>query len=323
MSPRTKAILKRAIPIAFYTLLVGFLVFYLTTIDWTVLAGIDINWWLVAAATAASLAFRYWGVMIWFFLLKRLGATGLTGKYVSLTFVYAKSWLGRYIPGAATWILGKVYFASQHGISRGRLAVSGVLEGALQIVATLGLAIAVLLIDSRTQTFGPWFTVALIAALAACVLAIVPRVFEFLLNIALRVFRRPKVDRELMPSGATIVWSALMYLGGAIIAGFSYYLISAALYPAIEPADIIFIVGATSLASAVSMLAVFAPGGLGVREGVLGLLLALVVPGEIALVIVVVTRVWSVAVDGVFFLLAGGTNLIAGRRGTEEVPVKP
>ena len=315
MSPRLKGFLKRAIPIAFYTLLVGFLAYYISTIDWAILADIDINWWLVAAATLVSLSFRYWGVMIWFFLLKRLGATGLRGKYVSLTFVYAKSWLGRYIPGAATWILGKVYFASQHGVSRGRLAVSGILEGALQIVATLGLAIVVLLIDPRTHTFGPWFTVLLVAALAACVIAIVPRVFEFLLNIALRIFRRPKVDRDLMPSGLTIVWSALFYLGGAIIAGVSYYLISAALYPAIEPADVIFIVGATSLASAVSMLAIFAPGGLGVREGVLGLLLALVVPGEIALVIVVVTRVWSVAVDGIFFLVAGATNLIARRRG--------
>ena len=319
MSPRTKAFLKRAIPITFYALLVGFLVIYITTIDWTVLSGIDINWLLVAAATAVSLSFRYWGVMIWFFLLKRLGATGLSGKYVSLTFIYAKSWLGRYIPGAATWILGKVYFASQHGVSRGRLAVSGILEGALQIVATLGLAITVLLIDPRTQTFGPWFTVALVGALAACVIAIVPRVFEFLLNIALRIFRRPKVDRELMPSGMTIVWSALLYLGGAIIAGVSYYLISAALYPSIEPKDVIFIVGATSLASAASMLAVFAPGGLGVREGVLGLLLALVVPGEIALVIVVVTRVWSVAVDGIFFLVTGGTNLVFRGRDTDEV----
>lgn len=319
MSPRTKAFLKRAIPITFYALLVGFLGIYITTIDWTVLSGIDINWLLVAAATAVSLSFRYWGVMIWFFLLKRLGATGLSGKYVSLTFIYAKSWLGRYIPGAATWILGKVYFASQHGVSRGRLAVSGILEGALQIVATLGLAITVLLIDPRTQTFGPWFTVALVGALAACVIAIVPRVFEFLLNIALRIFRRPKVDRELMPSGMTIVWSALLYLGGAIIAGVSYYLISAALYPSIEPKDVIFIVGATSLASAASMLAVFAPGGLGVREGVLGLLLALVVPGEIALVIVVVTRVWSVAVDGIFFLVTGGTNLVFRGRDTDEV----
>lgn len=319
MSPRTKAFLKRAIPITFYALLVGFLAIYITTIDWTVLSGIDINWLLVAAATAVSLSFRYWGVMIWFFLLKRLGATGLSGKYVSLTFIYAKSWLGRYIPGAATWILGKVYFASQHGVSRGRLAVSGILEGALQIVATLGLAITVLLIDPRTQTFGPWFTVALVGALAACVIAIVPRVFEFLLNIALRIFRRPKVDRELMPSGMTIVWSALLYLGGAIIAGVSYYLISAALYPSIEPKDVIFIVGATSLASAASMLAVFAPGGLGVREGVLGLLLALVVPGEIALVIVVVTRVWSVAVDGIFFLVTGGTNLVFRGRDTDEV----
>lgn len=325
MSPRTKAFLQKAIPITFYVLLAIFLGIYVSTIDWSVISTITVNWWLLAAATAASLAFRYWGVMIWFFLLRRLGAPSLRGMRIALSYVYAKSWLGRYIPGAATWILGKVYFASQLGVSRGRLAVSGLLEGALQIVATLALAIAVLLLDPRTQALGPTFMVLMVVALVGCVVAIIPRVFEFAINLALRIIRKPKVDRELMPSGGTIVASAFMYVGGALIAGLSYYLFAAALYPKIEPTDIVFIVGATSLASAVSMLAVFIPGGLGVREGVLGVLLALVVPGPIALVIVVVTRLWSIAVDGIFFVVALVTKLIADRRrgGAAEEVVAP
>ena len=66
------------------------------------------------------------------------------------------------------------------------------------------------------------------------------------------------------------------------------------------------------------MLAVFAPGGLGVREGVQALLLALVMPVPIALVVVVVTRVWSLAVDGLFLLCAAAPTWFRRDRPTDD-----
>jgi glycosyltransferase 2 family protein len=319
VTPHTRKLLSRAVPIVFYAALIVFLGFYISGIDWSSLADISINWWLAVSATVVSLSFRYWGVMIWFFLLGRLGATGLAGKYTSLTQIYAKSWLGRYIPGAATWIVGKVYFASKHGISRGRLAVSGLLEGGLQIVTTLAVALLLLLIDPRTiAAVGTWGVVAMVGAFLVCVLALVPRIFEALVNLALRILRRPKLDRELLPTTATILLSSLLYLGGALLAGFSYYLISASIYPGIKPTDIAFIVGVTSLASAASMLAIFAPGGVGVREGIMLVLLAIVMPHAVVVVLVVLTRVWSIAVDGLFFGVTTVTNAIVNRRSTSE-----
>ncbi|CAN5577418.1 hypothetical protein BH09ACT4_BH09ACT4_01620 [soil metagenome] len=314
MSPRARKVLGRLIPIVFYTALVVFLAFYLSGIDWAVLNGIDISWGFLVIATVLSLGFRYWGVGIWFFLLRRLGAGSLRGQRIALAFVYAKSWLGRYIPGAATWILGKIYFASKLGVSRSKLAVSGLLEGGLQIVATLAFAILVLLIDPRTLSLGWGFGVGMAAALLVCVIALIPPVFRRIVNRALRLARREPLPASAFPTVSTLLISVALYLGGALLAGASYFFIAAAIYPEIDAADALFVIGATSLASALSMLAVFAPGGLGVREGVLGLLLAFVVPGEIALVIVVVTRVWSFVVDGLFFAVAGITQQIAGRK---------
>lgn len=196
MSPTTKKVLRRAAPIVFYVLLALFLFLYVRSVDWGQLAGIRWNWWWVAVATAISLGFRYWGVGIWFFLLRRLGATGLQGSGVALTFVYAKSWMGRYIPGAATWIIGKVYFASKHGVSRARLGVSGLLEGALQIAATLALALVLLLIDPRTHELDPWIIVLMVIAFVGCVVCLVPKVFVFLISTALRILRRPPLDAD-------------------------------------------------------------------------------------------------------------------------------
>ena len=313
MTPRTKKILGRAIPIAFYVLLAVFLVLYIRGIDWNQLGKAHFNVGFLLIATVLSLGFRYWGVGIWFFLLRRLGAGSLRGKYVQLSYVYAKSWLGRYIPGAATWIVGKVYFASKLGISRARLGVSGLLEGALQIAATLAIGLLLVLVDPRTNALPIGYRVGIIVAFVLCVIALIPPVFERIVNVALRIIRRPPLDKELFPSAATMLASAGLYVGGAIIAGVSYYFISASIYPGIKPVDILFVVGVTSLASAASMLAIFSPGGLGVREIILGVLLSVVMPGEIAALVVVVTRVWSIAVDALFFAVTGATMLILKR----------
>lgn len=93
--------------------------------------------------------------------------------------------------------------------------------------------------------------------------------------------------------------------------------------------QVFFVMGASSLAGAVSMLAVFAPGGIGVREGVQIALLSVVMPTEFALVVAVATRLHSVLVDLAFYG-AARTVLIRARRrrrtsaaGTTDTPDAP
>lgn len=103
-----------------------------------------------------------------------------------------------------------------------------------------------------------------------------------------------------------------------MLSGTAYYFITLGVYPSLKLTDAAFVIGAASMASAISMLAVFAPGGLGVREGVQALLLALVMPAPIALVVVVVTRVWSLAVDGLFLLCAAAPTWFRRNRPTDD-----
>ncbi|MDX2377018.1 flippase-like domain-containing protein [Microbacterium sp. LRZ72] len=296
--------LHRAIPILFYALLAVFLVFALVTIDWSQLSSLQLTWWPLIAATILSLLFRYLGVFIWLRLLYRLGGRGLRGHYRELTYIYAKSWLGRYIPGAATWILGKIYFAGRHGVPRSKLAVSGVLEGALQIVATLVVGIALIAFDARAASVAPWLRWAMVGALILGLVALLPPVFRRLLRTAFRLMRRGTPAEALLPRWGTMAEATGLYVVGALVTGASYYLVVISAYPDVPLGDALYVIGAASLASAISMLAVFAPGGLGVREGALALLLAVVVPPAIAAVLVVFLRLWSIAVDLIFFAVA-------------------
>ncbi|HSX15543.1 MAG TPA: hypothetical protein VLF40_02025, partial [Candidatus Saccharimonadales bacterium] len=108
----------------------------------------------------------------------------------------------------------------------------------------------------------------------------------------------------------TVFQGATLYLADAIINGLSLFFIAKAVDPSLAYSNIIFAMGAGSLAGAASMLAIFAPSGLGVREGIQLVLFSLIMPKELALAVTIITRLWSVGVDFAFF---GLSRLIAGK----------
>ncbi|MBX3090965.1 MAG: flippase-like domain-containing protein [Cryobacterium sp.] len=309
--PRKRITLSQIVQIAFAILVVVFIAIYLSKIDWASLENLTLNWVWLVLATVLALVFRYWGAGIWLFLLERLGAFGIRYAWIELSYVYAKAWLGRYLLGAGTWILGKVYFASQHGISKAKLAVSGLLEGALQLIATLIVGIGLLLLDPRLGALGSGAAIVSIIALICGVIALIPIVFRFGVRTLYRIVRRRTIQTEDLPDGRTIVSGGLLYLVATLITGVSYFFIAQAVYADLRWSDLLYVVGASSVAAAVSLLAVFSPGGIGVREGVQVLFFSALMPVEAAVIVSVLMRVWSLAVDGLFFGLAAAVRGLA------------
>lgn len=310
--------LRQIIQVAFTVAVVVFITVYLVRIDWGSLQNLTLSWIPLLVASLIALLYRYWGAGIWLYLLERLGAGSLRRSWPELAYVYAKAWLGRYILGAGTWILGKVYFASQHGISKSKLAISGLLEGGLQLLATLIVGLAFLLVDPRLAEFGGGITVVAIVALVASIVALLPPVFDFGMRLVFRLFRRRPVAAADLPNWRTTGTSAGLYIAGTLISGCSYFFIAQAVYSDLGWEHFLYIVGTSSVAAAVSLLAVFAPGGIGVREGVQVAFFSAIMPIESAVVISVIMRLWSVAVDGAFFGTAVAWRALAARRGSVE-----
>jgi uncharacterized membrane protein YbhN (UPF0104 family) len=255
------------------------------------------------AATAASIAVRYWFAAIWMFLLRGLKAN-LSGQERELFLVYAKSWLGRYIPGGATWILGKIYFATKLGISKAKLGISSFLEGALQIIVVLISAAGMLAVDPHVQKLGRGWVWALLAAAVVGLIVVYPAVFNRVIQFGYGKVRKQQLDTEHLPDNATIGKGILAFLVSSVLSGLSFYFVAAAVDPALDVSSVLFIIGASNLASALSMLAVFAPAGLGVREGVQLAMLLLVMSPEQALVATVLMRLWSIVMDALFVAVA-------------------
>lgn len=292
---------KKLIPAIFYALVVIFAALYLSKIDWAGLANIEIDWVWLTVATLVSIAARLWFAQIWLFLLKRLGAN-LTGNHANLYVVYSKAWLGRYIPGGAAWILGKIYFANKLGVSKTKLAISSFLEGALQIIVVLVSAAALLAFDPRVSQFGPLWVWGLTAISIVGLLAVYPPIFNRMVQFGYGKVRKKRLDAADLPNNKTIALGILAFAGSAMISGLSFFFIAKTLAPSLSFNEMFFVIGTSNLASALSMLAVFAPAGLGVREAVQLATLLLIVDPVTAVAITVFMRLWSIVMDLVFYL---------------------
>lgn len=305
--------LRPLITIAFYVGLAIFLTLYLLNIDYTAFADLtlDVRFLLVAAVLA--LGFRYWQTFIWITVLRGLGAREVR-MTAELTNVYAKSWLGRYIPGTAPWILGKIYFASQHGVSKSKLAVGSVLEGAIQVAVLLATSSILLLLDPRLDVLPAAVTIAMVAVVVGAVIGLLPPVFNWLMSLVFRVLRRGSLAAENRADWRTILIASGQYVTGAALSGLSLFFVVKAIYPTLAWSDALFVIASGNLAGAASMVAVFAPGGIGVREGIQLVLLNVIVPGAIAIVAVVFTRLWGITMDLIFFGLARVSVAVARRR---------
>lgn len=293
--------LKRFITPIFIILIILFFILYLKDIDYRAFSGLEFSWLPLLVGSLISLLFRYWGVFIWRTILSDLGARSLP-SFTALSDVYARAWMARYIPGTVTWIAGKIYMANKLGISKSRLAVSSILEAGVQIVATLSLSLLILALDPRLDVVGDQIKLLLITLAVGSMIVLLPPVLNRALSTIFRFVRKKAPYGELQTNARATLRSYVLYVIGAFIAGSSYYLLSVALYPQVGLESYWFIVGTFTLAGALGMATPFVPSGLGVREGVQLVLLSLIMPKEIALAITVFSRLWSAAIDVLFYI---------------------
>lgn len=288
----------------FYLLVALFLILYTQSLDWRSIANLEIQWLFIAVATVLGLVTRFWFARIWIFFLTNSGAKFSREITLELYSVYAKSWLGRYIPGSVAWVLGKVYFASKLGISKTRLAISSFIEAVLQIVTVLLTASVLLALDPRSyQLAGNWIWLVLVFAILGLI-AILPPVLRVYAGKAYELMRKVKLDESLIPKNAVLGRGILYFVVSSMLSGLAFYFVALSIAPEIGIKELLFVLAASNLASAVSMVAVFAPAGVGVREAIQIAALLFVMSPEQALAATILMRVLSIFWDGMFLGLA-------------------
>lgn len=296
--------MRRALGFAFYLVVALFLFFYAQTLDFSSLEGVSLNVGFLLIATVLALGVRFWFSRIWAFFLTSLGVELSKQDRKELDLVYAKAWLGRYVPGSLVWVAGKVYFASKLGISKTKLAVSSYLEALIQLATTLFLAVLLIVLDPITRELAAQAFWLLILLLALGAIALIPRVLAWYAGLGYKLLKKAPLDPGSIPSARVILQGSLRFTLSALVAGLAFYFVLLAVAPQLGLKNLVYVLALTAIANALSMVAVFAPAGVGVREGVLIAGLALIIDPSVALIAALLMRVMSIVWDGLFFAVA-------------------
>ncbi|MEO8784789.1 MAG: lysylphosphatidylglycerol synthase domain-containing protein [Candidatus Saccharimonadales bacterium] len=294
---------KQLLAAVLFVIIVVFLVLYLRGTDFEQLRDIRINWYWMGWSVLVALIFRYLMVVIWRVILRALGAPRLP-SFRLMTDIYAKSWLARYIPGTVPWIAGKIVMAASYGISKSRLTVSSLLEAGMQVASAVVVSLVLIGFSPRISSIPLVLRVLLVAASAAGLVVLSPPIFNRLLTLAHKLFRKGDPHVELKINGSAVWRSFSWFVLATFINGAACFLLIHALVPSLPGNLFLYVVGAFALAGAIGMATPLLPSGIGVRDGALLVLLSAVFPRDIALAVTVISRVWQIAADLIFFAIA-------------------
>ena len=135
-------------------------------------------------------------------------------------------------------------------------------------------------------------------------LSLYPKFLQMILNWILRLFRRGPVVLSI--SYRDISWILLVCILSWAIGGIGFWIFVNSIFP-VSFRYILFLTGAMALSSILGLIALFAPSGLGVREGALVYLLSYLMPGGVAVIISILTRIWMTLIEmgliGMVYLL--------------------
>jgi uncharacterized membrane protein YbhN (UPF0104 family) len=300
------------------TIAVTYLLFRSLRISWSEIGALDTESWRprpipFVASLLVLLAVLVYAVRLWLAMVRSLGGPALPLGDAVRIFYLAN--LGRYVPGKVWQLAGLAYLAGKRGVSLPVATSSAVLGqifslGAAATVAAVGLVLGVG--SGYPREVVPW---ALALLVLVAVGTLVPAALRLGLRIAFRLSGKgqgaPEIDGWF---GAR--WLGLylpVWLGYGIAFGLLW-----ASFPALPPVFWPGAIGGFAAAYFLGYAALFAPAGVGVREGAMAVLLTPWAGAAAAAVLAVIARIWMTVGELVPLSVAGGAWALARLRNDPE-----
>lgn len=242
----------------------------------------------------------------WFFLRAWIWAQLVHEMHEKLPYwpafrVFMISEVARYVPGKIWQYVTRIYLAQRYHIPPALTLTSALIELLLIMVAAGGVALAnaAKVVPQFEEQYRPFFVVGLAAAL----ILVHPRLLKIWSKILARFLRQDWIPFDVRYSHLVMILMASVLTWVLSGIGFAYFVQS--LSPSAEErtVQLVTIYAASWL---VGLLAVMVPAGVGVREGTMTVLLAVIMPHPTAAVIAIAARLWVTALE---LLLLGAARL--------------
>lgn len=272
--------------------------------DFEALREITISFTIVAVAALLGIINRFWMAGVFYLSLgpspREKSRWPLFWVTVS---VFGKAWMSRYLPVKGAWVAHRLILARTLSVTKTQMATSTALETITQLSGMAIVAAGFLSLNSDLLP-GSFSSEIVLFLGPAMLLALGSRP---VLGLGLRLLSKIRgfdPGSVVMPGFRIYLAVASAQIFTALLSGFATVLIVVAIYGPISLGHAAFVIGLTAVANLTSVLAFFAPVGIGVREAILIAGLQDIVSLEVALAVAVVSRLWSVVVDLLFFGLS-------------------
>lgn len=267
---------------------------------------LEVSYWRVIASFGVlGVLFLIYGLM-WKYILSRFGYRLTFSRSMRIWFL---SQAGRYIPGKVWFALGRIYLCERSGIPRGVAAVAIAYELSLVLAS----ALVVFGIASVCVPVVGFMSYAMGTALIVVILLVShPGVLRWIIR------RFSKISADFNVKYTDTLKIFVIYILCWVVYGIGFYLVSTAFrIPARLPdfkvttslEALIAMIGINSVSWAGGLLSVITPAGLGVREGISGMLLLNLVEKPYPVLIPLIARLWvtiaEIATIGVVLLRRG------------------
>lgn len=211
-------------------------------------------------------------------------------SYPRVFLSFTSSIFGKYVPGKIWGMIIRMRVKPAPDISKTDVVLSSVLEGVM--ITASGFLVGLIAILRYFSANYVW----ILTCSAVAILTVIflhPKIFYFFMNRLLS-----KLGKPIFPPKDRVSYAKMLALLGFsvfswMIAGLGFFTFLHAFYP-LEWTHLIDIASIAGFSFAVGNVAFFAPGGFGVREGVLLIFLSSFMPESAAVLLALMTRIQTI-----------------------------
>jgi glycosyltransferase 2 family protein len=268
-------IIKWAIALLILGFLINYLIKNINQVDWSL---VSFNYlYLIIAIIIIIISYLFQSILWWLILRKK----GL--KYSKAHKIYFSSLVGRYVPGKALLVITRILRCKKQGIKKSTSFTSIILDLALYSLSAI-----LLFIITLPNSIPKELTLPLIIIGILLLPLIHPKILKFGINLGLKILKKPKI-RFRMKFHNSLGLLLLHIIRWFLLGIGTFFLLISFIQ---VPISLIYILpGILALSIVLGMLMILSPGGLGIREGLLVLLLTPYMPVELAILFSLISRI--------------------------------
>lgn len=275
----------KACKIAFGVLVVVFLAWYFwkNREDFSKIEGV--NWGIFIFSMLFYFLYKITLATLWHYITM---INGCSIKYEKAVTSYLYSILGKYIPGKVFMLAARLTYYKEEDAPLPKVTVCFFIENICTLLgAAMLFIVSLLFFPNELLENYKWITIALIVAFFVC---IHPKIINFILKLIGKIFKK---DLMIPMKYSQMLKVVLLFIANWLIVGVGFFILTQSIYPDVQLSQMLYCAGIWGVSAIMGILAIFAPSGLGVREGIMTWGLSQIMPMEYALVISVVSRLWQ------------------------------